>query len=153
MGPCRMPTFRNLNEVAKYLQPKINEALKKEVADRVATVQQRNIQATVYDAYNPKEYLRRSENGGLLDADNIKAELIEDGVLSVKNVTPPNPRYRHDKLEGNFIDYAVEYGKDYDFYSPGARPFVKDTIEDLRANKQHVEAMRRGLKRQGVNLK
>ena len=147
-----MPAFKSLDDVAKFLQPKINKALTKEVAQKVKEVEQKNIQTTVYDAYKPKMYIRRLEDGGLIDERNMVSTLLDDGLLGVRNVTPPNPNYIHDALTSDSIDEAVELGKEYDFYNPGPRPFTKNTAQELRNSKEHVEAMRVGLKNQGLDV-
>ena len=148
-----MPSFKDLKRLEKFLQEKINNALISDVADTVREVEIRQIEETVYDAYTPKMYRRRGNWGGLADPHNIEAEVIDDGVLKVWNETPPNEDYDHSRLTSKFIDVAVETGREYTFFSPGPRPFTKNTADELREKEQHISALVKGLRRQGITIK
>jgi len=144
-------TFKNIKSLEKHLKNKINNALLNEVADTIKDTESEQVDKIVY-SYPNKYYRRRgSHGGGLGDITNMTSEMVDDGVLAVKNRTPPNPYYSHDALNGEFIDYAVEYGVDYDFLNPGARPFIERTKDELRSNGELVNAMKKGLKRQGID--
>jgi len=146
-------TFKSKGAIQKYLQKEINAALKNEVANEIKAVKQDAIQENVYDVYTPSHYIRRGKSGGLLDKSNMKAELLEDGVIVVKNETPPNPNYPHSDLSRPHIGWAVEQGRGYFFHNPGARPFIQPTVDELKQNKQHVNALMDGLKKMGFNVK
>jgi hypothetical protein len=140
-----------------------------EVTAVTKKVEQKNIQATVYDAYDPIVYERRMHQGGLIDERNMEVKVIGSDTIEIKNTTPPNPKKFEPKghsdvtegtpLSGD-LDKLVEGGHSsgglqYEYVVPGAaylnpRPFTKNTINDLKENKQHVEAMKIGLKKQGL---
>ncbi len=66
-------------------------------------------------------------------------------------------------LNTSFDTELIEFGQGYksmgyDFPHNGLRymeprPFTKKTIENLKSNKAHVEAMKNGLKKRGLNIK
>lgn len=160
-----MPTMKNMKDLEKYLQAKINKSLQTEVFEEVRDVEQKNIDQTVYDSYTPKVYERREILDGLIADKNIEGALVRDGVLKVKNVASPSPSLIGDNPQTPFPTW-VEYGKspmvhgiDKDnFYIDKserfpARPFTRNTIDDLERNKQHVKAMKNGLKKQGLDIK
>ncbi len=136
------------------LQKAVASALENEVSDAVKDQEQASIEFTVYEAYSPTWYERRGpEAGGLGDIDNMYSEVSRQGndiVLSVENRTPPNKFYKHDALKSPFIDEAVEYGHSYEYYNPGSRKFTEDTINELERKGTHIEALRKGLKRQRI---
>jgi hypothetical protein len=144
-----MPSFSNLKDVEKYLQKKVSNALVNEVAQSVKETEAKIINDTVYDVYEPRYYVRRFDNGGLSDTDNMKSELVEDGVLIVTNETPPNPNYPHRALRSTVAE-VVEYGDGYTFYNPGSRPFTRNTVNELERTGDHITALRDGLRRQGI---
>ena len=145
-------TFSSLKELEKFLESSITKVLKENVGYKVVEVMQDNIQNVVYNSYSPTEYERREHNGGLIDSNNIEVTPVGGDTIVVENITPPNLTYKHDRLQGDRIDYAVESGRDYDFFSPGSRPFIESTRDDLKKNGQHVEAMKKGLLDLNLNV-
>lgn len=152
-----MPDFKSLKDLEKHLQKAIDNSMQNEVEEAIIEQEQESIERVVYDAYDPKYYIRRGSHGGLIDKNNMFGKLNSgrsnagNSELSIYNNTPPNPNYRHSTLSSRFIDGAVEYGKEYDFYNPGERPFTEDAIEQLEYNKKHEKALKQGLKRQGID--
>jgi len=145
---------RTLRELDKMIRNEISKVLVKEVAAEVKKVESENIEQTVYNVYEPTVYERRGEeDGGLGDIDNMVVELTDEMTLRVSNRTPPHPGYKHDALTKSYIDEAVEYGEKYDYYNPGERPFTQETVKDLKANKQHIDAMKEGLRKAGLSVK
>lgn len=148
-----MPSLeQQLKQIAKKLQPKIQDALKYEVAETVTETLLSHVKQDVYDVYQPKSYERRYDDGGLADEGNIKST-VKGNTLIVENTTMSNEDYLPKKKKPYKIAGSIEYGTGYDYYSPGERPFIESTREDLRQNKQHISAMGRGLKRQGIDIK
>lgn len=158
-----MPIFNNLKALETHLKAKINETLMDDVAAAVRKVEQSQIQKTVYDATKPRGYDRRKESGGLVDPDNITAELSGDGVLKIRNVTKPNMEYETsmeydddlpslieygDGYDGMEYDYDRSDGTDYEYKNP--RPFTENTRNELIKTKQHIIALQKGLNRRGI---
>ena len=147
-----MPIFRNMNDLKKHLQQKINNALVNEVAQVVKSTESKAVKDTVYDAYSPRYYVRRGNHGGLSDESNLRAELLDDGILQVQNLTPPNPEYPYPALKSTVAE-GVEYGREYTFFNPGPRPFTKSTVNELDMTGDHIAALEKGLQRQGIKTK
>lgn len=143
-----------MKELQNALQDKIDYALLTGVSDTVSEVMTDHIIRDVYDVYNPLLYLRRYNQGGLLDKNNINSSIEED-TLIVENNTKGNP-YLLSASKGKEIVEIIETGNGYDFenweYYGIPRPFIQNTRDDLKANKYHVKALKQGLKKQGLEV-
>ena len=152
---------KNLKELEKELYKRINIALDTDVTDTVKDVMTDHIIRDVYDKYDPTVYQRRYNNGGLLDSENIVSTIGNDGELLVQNVTMgsetfyiPNIKKTFKSANADkFITPVIEYGKGYDVVDIEPRPFMQNTHDDLEQNHYHTEAMKRSLKKQGLEVK
>ena len=81
---------KNLKELERELRTRIDYALLTDVTEVVTTVMLDHIERDVYDSYVPHEYVRRYDNGGLMDINNINSS-IEGDTLVVENNTMANP--------------------------------------------------------------
>lgn len=160
-------TFRDIKSalaaVTKELQKAVDVALKEEVADEVRDAEIAAIGAVVYDAYGsnvdgePNNYHRRYDSGGLVDRNNMIPE-VSNGELTVWNLTPANTNYGH---EGYFAGEIVINGGPYDFEKGidtfgdfrNSRDFIGRTYSDLRQSKWHVNGLKKGLIKQGFDVK
>lgn len=137
-------TFNSLNDLMKYIENDVQDVLEHEVAETVKDDLLVSIHNDVYAAYSPEHYKRRMIDGGFSDRSNLKAT-VYDGVLKVRDVTP---------LDNGRTDYALD---DIIIHGYGNQPFARDYIsrtgERLRDTKDHVEAMKKGLKEKGYNVK
>ena len=124
---------QQLLKIHTKIQKQVNDSLKKEVASHVKEKISNHVQTDVYSAYpNPIEYERRNlQNGSLGDIKQMESNLINDGVLEIKD----NADFNHDfaSNHGGYGDidlskslaYNIEYGwgnKSTDFSEP--RPFM-----------------------------
>ena len=140
------------------MKPRIDKALKDDVAHAVIKVEQRNIEKAVYGATAPRVYERRKYAGGLIAESSFKADLVGDGELLVRNAAGPNKRYKNSLPVTADLPALIEYGDGYDdmrynwkradgteweYRQP--RPFTKNAADELRAKKQHVAALKHGL--------
>jgi hypothetical protein len=141
-----MPTFNNLKEMLEYIQKQANETLQDEVFETTRDVMQEHIQEDVYDAYTPADYERTYE---LISDDNIEGK-VADNTLTVKNTRHDGDRYVPEIIEEG-KGYNWGYIRDLD-EEIGARPFIANTKKDLQTNKQHVQAMKEGLKKRGLDV-
>ena len=131
----------------------------------------------VYDKYHPKRYMRRynqsgnaisspfddTDNTGLLDPNNIIFTIDGEGGLLVENITLGSKYYfyggerRISDNAGEPIAGVIETGQGYDVggwaYDGVPRPFIQNTHDDLEQNHYHTEAMKRSLKKQGLEVK
>lgn len=158
-----MPTFRSLKTLNAYIKKQINDSLKEEVLEAVKDVELDHISDDVLGAYNPIEYARR-DTRGIDDPANIIAAPPRDGILEVENVTQFNPGYGSDNTGYGLVG-LIEYGNgwngyNYEYPHPGGRkpfnkprPFIQNTKEDLKNNKQHVIALKDGLNKRGIKTK
>lgn len=164
-----MSAAKSFEEIIAQVNPKIQNALKNEVSEEVRDVYQKHIDQDVYDAYSPGRE-RRDIGGGLIADENIIGE-VKGNTLEVKNITPLDDF----DINGDIISHSssgaelgeiIEYGLAYTGNAPylfsgdmsgqpwtQPRPFTKNTIDDLQRNKQHVNAMKKGLQRQGIKTK
>jgi hypothetical protein len=165
-----MPEFKSLTELNKYLQKQIKDALNNEVSEVVKSEEQKKVKTEVYDKYNvvkgeqkePYVYQRRGSSGGLSDKKNMKNRVknIKDGAeLSVENRTKGQDEniYIADLVEGGDGSFGLDY--DYKSNRDGtqgqylqARPFQQRTVEALEQSGEHVEAMKKGLIRNGLDV-
>lgn len=153
---------KNLKELEKELYKRINTALDTEVADTVKNVMSDHIRDDVYNKYKPKYYIRRGSDGGLADTENLNATLGGDGELFVQNITLGSKTFYSKHAEGyvpsgnanEFITPIIESGVGYDAWDEAfPRPYVQNTHDDLEQNHYHTEAMKRSLKKQGLEVK
>lgn len=150
------------------VQSQVDSVLSNEVFEAVKEEESAAIDAEVYGVYTPKKYRNRGLGAGMADPSNIVMDggSASNGKLIVKNITEPNPtgcednwRVTTDKNLPELIEYGHGYkSMGYDFPRNGQRymeprPFTKKTIENLKVNKAHIEAMKTGLKKRGLNIK
>ena len=156
-----MADFATMQALLDYVRKKVNESLQNEVAENVRETEQKHIISDVYGVYNPIEYERRLLDGGLMASENIKGEIVDDMTLQVTNETPANPyatsqdRVTIDKNLPELIEYGESYkGYHYDFlYNTAflnARPFTKNTFEELQQSGSPAIALVEGLKKRGI---
>lgn len=136
-----------LRDLEKKLEDKILSAMLKEVGEAVTKEGINQVEETVY-SYEPKVYERKKKDGGLSDERNWDREAIHNGV-KVWNTRTENGRNIPEIIEtGEGYEYT---GYGYEYEEP--RPFIENTRESLRRDKAHVEALKEGLKRQGIESK
>ena len=155
-----------LKQANEKLKPKIDNALTKEVFEAVRETEAAVIPDVVYGAYQPVIYQRRGQYEGLGDTYNIEIAggAARGGVLTVVNTTEPNhggvidrDRVTTDKNLPLLVERGQGAGGAYDFPRRGRgymkpRPFTDKTIEALMITREHVEALKDGLRRQGVKI-
>lgn len=140
-----MPDFKSLSELEKYLNSKIQSALKNEVAETTIQTMQKHIESDVYAVYEPKQYVRKGYQGGLSDPHNIEVEVIDDNTISVENI-----RFDGDREVAQIVESGKGYQYKFDYYGV-PRPFTENTREELKNTDQLKKSMKQGLKRQGID--
>ena len=150
----------NLQELRSEIMKKVNISLKEYVGEKVKEVMLEHIETDVYNAYEPKTYLRRGNNGGLSDPDNIVVQREYDGAISIENVTVGREFYFQDRepIRSNNADRPltpiIETGKGYDYWSKAfPRPFVNNTVDEIVQEKIIENTLKEGLKKQGLEVK
>lgn len=156
-----MPKFDSFDKLQNYIEEKIKEVLVEVVVPKIKEVEIETIEEVVYGVYDPKEYIRRGSNGGLLDRENIThTPLLNGFYYSIKNITR---KYERDEYLAPLIEYGHtraiamgDIGYEYPRYGMAymrPRPFVQMTIQRLVLGKEHELAMRQGLKAMGIDVK
>lgn len=141
-----MATARNLTELGKMMQKKVTQAIQQtdHVINEVVETGKKHVQKDVYDVYpNPKMYERTGQLKEDWDAENI------DGGIAVFNT-------RRDEDTGKYIPTVIESGEGYSYSGYGyeyeqPRPFVEESIKDLRNSDRLKDALKKGLKEIGVD--
>ncbi len=163
-----MSKVMSIAQLKMHVDSKIATAMK-DVSEAIKDEQQNQIEKVVYRGYipgspdgEPWEYERRREDGGLADRDNMIENIIytANGVeLLVKNITKGSD----DNFEiADLVEYgdghngkyySFKYNRDdtsWKYLSP--RPFTKYTTMALERSRRHVEALRDGLRAQGIKV-
>lgn len=137
-------TFNNLNDLFKYIEKDIQDAMMNEVADEVKDEMVNAVDTSVYRVYDPVQYSRRYGNGGLGARENMQVTEIPDGI-SVRDIAP---------LDNGRTDYELD---DIVVNGLGRMPFPRDFYseckEQLEITGNHKEALKQGLKNRGYNVK
>lgn len=150
-------SYTDVNALLKDLKFDIEDTLTKEVLDEVKNIELRHIESDVLSTYSPKIYQRRAY-GGIDDEQNIVGEVI-DMHLVVDNVTPFNSGYGTynsgvglanlindgESRNGFYYDYPGEFTQ--------PRPFIDNTIEEIEHTDSVENALKKGLKRNGYDVK
>lgn len=159
--------FKGLDKALKVIQDKVNDALLHEVADTIKETERERIYDDVYTR-DPGRYTRRYDAGGLGDINNMHEYLEGDGVLGVAQGTPFNPYINgvneDDGISQNTdrgvngLDGLVNYGNgwsgiNYDVKAWGPTNFIENTVAELKSTGKHVEALKQGLKKRGLDVK
>jgi hypothetical protein len=167
-----MPEFKTIKQIEAHINKLMREALNTEVAKVVKNKEQEMVVSEVYDKYSPStedgepwEYERRGWKGGLADQKNMKHKTVSLGTgnglqLSVENKTKGKDdknMYISDLIEGgdgyNGLEYNYKSNRDG---TAGqylkARPYQQKTVESLEQSNEHVEALKKGLIRQGLDV-
>lgn len=153
-----MPDFKDLKDLEKYLQSKINDSLNNEVADMVKDEIVTSVNDVVYSAGIPKRYERRGifpNSLGLGDEMQMH-HTVKDGVLEVTDDASINldPRYHESDIDmSKSLAENIEYGygsKKLWYNEP--RPFMKDAENNIKSKKSHIKTMKEGLKKRGLNV-
>ena len=153
---------KSLKELEKELQKRIDYALLTDVTDVVTEIMIEHINNDVYAVYEPRVYRRRMKNGGLGYPGNINGS-IDGDTLIVENNTMADPYIFiagidipvMSKNAGKELTPIIEMGESYDFdwgiYNT-PRPFIHNTIEEIKTNNYHVRALKEGLIKQGIEV-
>jgi hypothetical protein len=139
-----MATVNNIKELAKLVNKMAAEAMSKGNAVKNTVIEEgkTQVQETVYDVYSPKVYERTGqlkENWNWQDTPN--------GIEIINT--------RTDKETGKYIPDTIEYGRNYDYefeYSNKPRPFIENTVENLKDSNKLNEAMKKDLKNIGLDV-
>ena len=161
-----MPQFKNTADLMTYLKKAVDESLTNDVFPIIRDEEVEAIKDIVYSMDTSGYYQRRYDFGGIGDPYNIviKGDTAQNGILSVINITDPNPylngRNGDRATVNKNLPYLIEHGRGgsgdpgYDYWSrPKARPFTETTIERLQASGKCTQALKRGLMKKGITIR
>lgn len=148
------------NQVQEIIKQKIITAICRDVIKNVVSeLHKQAIQTEVYDAYDPTQYNRQYNNGGLIDDDNFDwdVHLDNDSVtLLMKNITNPVNR----NISSDDLMNIIESGIGYDWENsniyksmPYPRRFIQKTRELIEENRVlFIDLLKNELIRNGLNI-
>lgn len=126
--------FNSLNDLYNAWKKGCEETVEVVVPKVMKDKMQQAIEYEVYAKYTPKSYIRRKENGGLLDKKNM-VERIEVNrnkiTVYLFNNTLGNDKYKYHT--NDYIDSIIVTGKGYTwknseiYKNPIKRDFYKET--------------------------
>lgn len=138
---------KDLNKVFAELQRRINVAQTTDVAPTVREEMKDQIEQVVYSVYDPKEYDLLKDDGGLTDDENIDTYMADAITLVVES-----NRFDGNKNVGEVI--VTGDGYDYKFpYNGVSRDYIEATKDELAITGAHTNALVRGLKKTGLQIK
>ncbi|GAV11285.1 hypothetical protein [Paenibacillus sp. NAIST15-1] len=149
--------FSDLKSLFKYIESQSAKSLKSDVAPTARQEMSETIQEVTFSQYDPSQYVRRELRGekGLSSIENIQVELVDDHTISIENVTTGD-----DDDYGRPIDEIMVTGTGYTWErsriyknQPYPRDFYQDTADRLKANGKHIEALKKGMLKRGLNVK
>jgi hypothetical protein len=146
-------SFSNWSQIETYLQSIVNEVLLDEVSDAVRDEIESSISEEVF-IQDPVWYQRRSEgnglnSGGLADKAEMEAILISNGVVSIEDKALPSKTWNNGKTLAENIEYGYN---NMDHWWDQPRPFIANAKENLKQTKAHVDSMRDGLIKRGLDV-
>lgn len=139
--------YNNLNDLFRRIESDIQDTLREEVADCVKDEMEFEIQMNVYNAYSPLYYKRREYNGGLIAKENMDSK-VDGNTLTVKDIAPLN---KSDSSNSNWEPDEIivnGYGN-----MPAPRDFYGGTKEQLEEHGYHTEALKKGMRKRGYDVK
>lgn len=138
--------FNSVKDLLAYAQKQVNSTLKNEVAVEAVNTLKEHIVTDVYDVYSPQYYERKGAQGGFLDEDNIEVEVVDDETISVDSI-----RFDGNRDVAQIVESGQGYMNDFE-YNGVPRPFTENTREELRSSNRLQNAMKRGLKKRGLDV-
>lgn len=142
-------SYSDIDLLLKDLKSDIEDVLMDEVLDEVKDIEIRHVKEDVFSVYSPSVY-RRRQSDGLDDPDNIVGE-VDNMVLEVENITEFTD-WRGNAKRGTGL---AEFVNDYDY--PGvidqSRPFIDNTVDEIESTNRVDEALARGLRKRGYDIK
>jgi hypothetical protein len=164
-----MPKVNSIAEALKLVRENVQSTLFEEVAQTIKEVEIKHVNEDVYSREPSGIYNRRYSHGGIGDIANLE-QYVEHGAnsdtLGISNNTKFNPYINgvngdlgFSRNSGYGLEGLIEHGDGwngitYDWAEgEPARPFIQNSINDLKASKEHVRALAEGLRKRGLDVK
>ena len=145
----------SLEQVYKNICDDLIRILTNDLVRYIKELMQEKIDEEVYDKYDPDSYMRRYDNGGLHDINNIKHELefTNNGVI-IKVFDDAKTDDGADYLDKYIIEgdkYTWENSRIYN-QMPFERNYIDATMQSLIGNKQVQKIIKDALNRKGLKV-
>ncbi|WP_298021000.1 hypothetical protein [uncultured Dysosmobacter sp.] len=145
-----------LDEYARWrakLIGDVDQVLLTHVAPAVKRTMREQVYEKVYEAYEPRVYVRRFDDGGMGDIENYEAS-VDSGkmTLTVENLTKDAGYWRPPGAGDRLLTPVIESGSGYDYFSPGARPFNGETEEAVVESGTAERELAAGLRALGYDV-
>lgn len=131
--------YENLDSLFADLLKDIQTSVAQEIAEQIIDIEQDIIDENVYEAFEPRVYERREDEGGLRSRENmdIKIKSNDNGVtVEVTNITKGNSDYKN--YYRGYIQPLIEEGRYMWTRRPPARPFVDDVQKEIDKNAEDI---------------
>lgn len=139
-----------IHSLVNYVVPEIKDLYK------------RHVQTDIYDKWEPTEYIRRGESGGLIDFDHNGSFSPSDKSMSEEGFAVGIKfRYRPDgsseqwehPLDTDDLIRRIETGQGYEWRKhPGPRPFWTNFLNEAIEGNAFADAVMRGLESYGIQV-
>ena len=132
----------------------VRESLLNETAQAVSDVMAQKLMDNVYSYQASPRAMesRRYDEGGLLDPDNVSADVSgdKDLTLTVSNNAP----FQDASLNGSghSLTEVVQEGLS-GYRQPGPRPFMADTESECISSGRALKAFNEGMRKRGQDIK
>lgn len=152
-----MTKFDTPKQLKSYLTMVIDDIIRNEVRETIVDIWLKVQAERVYGTYIPKEYVRRREDGGLADPDNIEFADVQSFKNSVnyvlENITIGNG---WDDYVGRKINALIEGASGF-AGDPATgmppRPYTEEAIGVINSHPTAMkEALSKGFARHGVRV-
>lgn len=148
--------YRNISQVSNAMGIVVADVVMNEVRDAIVKVWLDHQDELVYGVYDPMQYVRRGEQGGLADEDNIE-EIVTGSINKELEMILTNYTRGENDAAGQFINELIEgtagFAGDPATGMP-PRPYTEPAIRYLQSNRDILSnAIRAGFARHGIPVR
>ncbi|MDH6674436.1 hypothetical protein M2277_005128 [Paenibacillus sp. LBL] len=161
-----MPTFKNMKELEKYLQRKLESSMQDVGKMGEATVKQ-HVDKDVYGVATPEEYERTGDlkKSVVYELDHIRGGFQVDIYNDSDLIRSAKPNQHYSVVESENGSYPLDYSEFVaetvhngtsglifgTGYWTSPRPFMSNAANEIRSKKLHLYKLQEGLKKNGIN--
>lgn len=142
--------FTSVDNLMEYLKGELEDVIANEVVDEVKEVIAEEIDY-MYTEYTPLSYVRRMENGGFADKDNLIVSNYDETktgfMFSIENITE-GVGYNKGQLLAPFIEEGI-YNT---LIHPPPRPVMERSKERINDEQVIEMSLRKGFRNKGIEL-
>lgn len=151
-------SFTSFKDLEGFIKKQVKKSLESDVAEVIKDEIQSSISDKIYLPYKPKKYERREyTGGGLGDKNTMTVELVGDDTIKIIPEAERNTNYDftgvgYDTSKSLAENIIGGYGnRDYIWNQP--RDFIEEAKNNLKQNKNHIEALKDSLEKYGITIK